>query len=206
MRDNSISKISKTEWLLMCFKGVFLIFHIFVLYLSRNKSLIFQDVDAWQERLNKKERRIISFVYFMVHYKAFRNLFYFRIGKIQHLINFLCPKLSTLHIYVIQNLGAGLFIEHGESTYIYAKSIGKNCYINQQVTIGYSNKTDCPILLDNVQVKAGAKVIGNVTLGDNVIVGANAVVVKNIPDNCVVVGVPAYIIKRDGLKTKEILE
>jgi serine O-acetyltransferase len=48
-------------------------------------------------------------------------------------------------------------------------------------------------------------VIGNVTINDNVIVGANAVVVKDVPSNCVVVGVPAYIIKRDGVKVKEQL-
>jgi serine O-acetyltransferase len=48
-------------------------------------------------------------------------------------------------------------------------------------------------------------VIGGIKVGDNSIVGANAVVVKNVPSNCVVVGVPAYIIKKDGLKVKEDL-
>lgn len=202
--DPVISKITKAEWLFMTFRIFFLIFHIFLFYISKNRNLICQDIDNWQKCLSKRENRIIALIYLLVHYKAFRNLFYLRIGKIQYLINFLCPKLSSLHISV-QELGAGLFIEHGDSTYIYAKSIGKNCYVNQQVTIGYSNKTDCPTLLNNVHVKAGAKVIGNVLLGNNVIVGANAVVVKNVPDNCVVVGVPAYIIKRNGIKVKELL-
>lgn len=52
---------------------------------------------------------------------------------------------------------------------------------------------------------AGAKVLGKVTIGDNSIVGANAVVVKDVPPNCTVVGVPAYIIKRDGKKVHEDL-
>lgn len=205
MSTVSVSKISKAEWLLMAVGIIFLVIHIIILYTSKNKRLILQDVDKWLERLSKRENRFVGFIYLLVNYKAFRNLYYLRIGKIHYLINFLSPKLNSLHISVIQGVGTGLFIEHGESTYIYAKSIGKDCYINQQVTIGYSNKTDCPILMDNVHVKAGAKVIGNVVLGNNVIVGANAVVVKDVPDNCVVVGVPAYIVRRNGIKTKERL-
>lgn len=46
--------------------------------------------------------------------------------------------------------------------------------------------------------KAGAKVLGKITIGNNVIIGANAVVVKDVPDNCTIVGVPAYIIKKEG--------
>ena len=74
------------------------------------------------------------------------------------------------------------------------------------MTIGYSNATDAPVLLDNVQVKAGAKIIGKVTVGNNCIVGANAVVVKDVPDNCTVVGVPAYIVKKDGINVRMSLQ
>lgn len=83
--------------------------------------------------------------------------------------------------------------------------IGANGWINQQVTIGYKDKTGRPQIGDNVRITAGAKVIGNLKIGNNVTVGANAVVVKNVPDNCVVVGVPASIIQRDGIKVKEAL-
>jgi len=88
-----------------------------------------------------------------------------------------------------------LFIEHGFSTIISCRKIGKNCYINQQVTIGYSDATNCPTIGDNVEIKCGAKVIGGITVGDDVIIGANAVVVKDIPPHSIVVGVPARIIK-----------
>ena len=97
-----------------------------------------------------------------------------------------------------EDIGPGLFIQHGFSTVIAARKIGKNCWINQQVTIGYANERDQPTICDNVKIHAGAKVIGNVTIGDNSIVGANAVVVKDVPPNCTVVGVPAYIVKKDG--------
>jgi serine O-acetyltransferase len=104
-----------------------------------------------------------------------------------------------LYIYT-NDIGKGLFVQHGFATIIAAKSIGENFWVNQQVTIGYSNDTDMPTLSDNVTVNAGAKVIGDVLIGNNSIVGANAVVVKNVPANCTVVGIPAYIIKKDGIK------
>ncbi len=112
--------------------------------------------------------------------------------------------MSTLYIYT-QDIGKGLFIQHGFATIIAAQSIGENCWINQQVTIGYANKEDIPVIGNNVVINSGAKVIGKVEIGNNAIVGANAVVVKNVPQNCTVVGVPAYIIKKDGVKTKERL-
>lgn len=58
---------------------------------------------------------------------------------------------------------------------------------------------------NNVKVHAGAKVIGGITIGDNVVIGANAVVVKDVPSNCTVVGIPAYIIRKDGLSVKKPL-
>lgn len=112
--------------------------------------------------------------------------------------------MNTLFI-TTDSIGEGLFIQHGFATVIAARSIGKNCWINQQVTIGFSNESDCPVLKDNVTVNAGAKVIGGITIGNNSQIGANAVVVKNVPDNCVVVGIPAYIIKRNGVKVREEL-
>lgn len=107
--------------------------------------------------------------------------------------------MTTLFI-LTPDIGEGLFIQHGFSTIIAAESIGKNCWINQQVTIGFNNKNERPTLLDNVTVYAGAKIIGGVEVGENSIVGANAVVVKNVPQNCTVVGIPASIIKCNGKK------
>lgn len=87
-----------------------------------------------------------------------------------------------------------MYIQHGFATIVTAESIGNNVWINQQVTIGY-NGASAPMIGDNVVIYAGAKIIGGVHIGNNVTVGANAVVTKDIPDNCVVAGVPARIIK-----------
>ena len=74
--------------------------------------------------------------------------------------------------------------------------IGKNCHISQNVTIGgTSGLYEVPVLGDNVQVGAGAVIIGPVHIGDNVIIGANSVVNKDIPANSVAVGAPAKVIK-----------
>ncbi|MCM3600624.1 serine acetyltransferase [Robertmurraya korlensis] len=91
----------------------------------------------------------------------------------------------------------GIIISH------YAK-IGTNCTIYQQVTIAESKDGKAAIIGDNCLIGAGAKIIGDVKIGKNVKIGANAVVLKDIPDNCTVVGVPAKVIKKDGVKVAEI--
>lgn len=70
--------------------------------------------------------------------------------------------------------------------------------IGQGVTIGgKSGWYEVPVIGDNVEINAGARVLGPVRIGNNVIIGANSVVVKDVPDNCVVAGIPARIIRKD---------
>lgn len=81
--------------------------------------------------------------------------------------------------------------------------IGKNCQIYQQVTIvqvGPDEIATSAIIGDDCVIGAGAKIVAAVKIGNNVKIGANAVVTKDIPNNCTVVGVPARIIKRDGIR------
>jgi len=141
------------------------------------------------------------FVRLMTFNPEYRSLFYYRVGNIGLPLILLCRPMPSLYIYT-KKIGGGLFIQHGFATIIAAAEIGQNCWINQQVTLGFSNTTDAPTLADNVTVSAGAKVIGKVTVGANSQIGANAVVVKDVPPNCTVVGVPAYIVKKDGTKVR----
>ena len=69
----------------------------------------------------------------------------------------------ALHIHT-PKIGPGLFIQHGFATIIAAKSIGANSWINQNVTIGYTNKADHPAIGNNVMICAGAIIIGNVSI------------------------------------------
>ncbi len=179
--------------------------HIILLKTHKNKDIIQYDVERWMKVLNIKKSLKLGFIILLTFFPEYRNLFYHRIGgSISLWIGWLCPEMKTLFINT-RNIGPGLFIQHGFSTIIAARYIGRDCWINQQVTIGYSNKTDCPYLGDNVTINAGAKIIGGIKMGNNSIAGANAVVVKNVPDNCTVVGAPAYIIRRNGIKVREKL-
>lgn len=144
-----------------------------------------------------------SFVYVLLKCKTFRNVMYYRVGRKSFFLKYLRPEV-TCEIGT-RDIGPGLYIEHGTATYIAAKKIGCNFTINQCATVGYSNAIDAPIIGDNVSVKAGAKVIGKCTIGNNVKIGANAVVVKNVPDNCTIVGVPGRIVKRNGIRVDEPL-
>jgi serine O-acetyltransferase len=178
--------------------------HLLVFHLHPKRKIVHVDTKRWLEVYHQDYGLSMGFIFLMSHYPEFRNLFYYRIGSISFFLNILCRRMNTLFI-TTETIGEGLFIQHGFATVIAARSIGRNCWINQQVTIGFSNKDDCPVLEDNVTINAGAKVIGGIKVGKNSIVGANAVVVKNVPENCVVVGVPAYIVKRDGQKVKQEL-
>lgn len=111
--------------------------------------------------------------------------YYRRLRNISYKIGFQIPPNTC---------GYGLKIYHYGYLIINAKvRIGKNATLYPGVEIG--DKGGCPTIGDNVFIGAGAKVFGPITIGNNVTIAANAVVTKNIPDNAVVGGVPAKIIK-----------
>ena len=78
--------------------------------------------------------------------------------------------------------------------------VGKNTLIYQNVTLGRIglDNQDAPVIGDNCVIGAGACILGKIHIGDNVKIGANAVVTKDIPDNCTAVGVPAKVIHKNG--------
>lgn len=99
-------------------------------------------------------------------------------------------------------IGSGFYIGHFGGIVVNEKSIiGKNCNISHGVTIGQANRGEnkgYPTLGDNIYIGPGAKIIGAITIGNNVAIGANCVVTKNIPDNAVVVGIPGRVISQKG--------
>lgn len=166
---------------------------------SRQRAFIDADITRWNAlSLNDIRPAWFLWVQLMGMYPEFRSLFYHRLGWSGRVVAALCRPESTLHICT-RDIGPGLFFQHGFATIVAARRIGSDCWINQQVTIGYQGSKN-PVIGDRVKILAGAKVIGGVTLGNDVTVGANAVVVRDVPDGCTVVGVPARIIKRYGRK------
>ena len=83
-------------------------------------------------------------------------------------------------------------------------TIGKNCNISHGVTLGQANRginKGYPILGDNIYIGPGAKIIGAVKVGNNVAIGANCVVTKDVPDSSVVVGIPGKVISQQGSRS-----
>lgn len=94
-------------------------------------------------------------------------------------------------------LGGGLLLPHPQGVVIHPDAkVGPNCLLLQQVTLGTGPKPGTPRLGGHVDVGAGAKILGGVTIGDHAVIGANAVVISDVPAHCVAVGVPAVIKRR----------
>ncbi len=145
---------------------------------SNARRLVMADLRQWS-RWRHTACNLWGFSYLLGSYPEFRSVFYKRVGVLRLLSSWWLRGKNTLEI-TTNDIGGGLIIQHGFSTIISAERIGKNCKIYQQVTIGFDHD---------------AKVIGGITVGDNVLIGANAVVVKDVPSNSIVAGVPARIIR-----------
>ena len=109
-----------------------------------------------------------------------------------------------IEIHPGATIGKGLFIDHGSGVIIgETAELGDNITLYQGVTLGGTGKEQGkrhPTLGDNVMVSAGAKVLGSFKIGENSKIGAGSVVLKEVPANCTVVGVPGRIVKQDGAK------
>lgn len=101
-------------------------------------------------------------------------------------------------------VGYGLYLPHviGGGIITNCKSIGNYCAINCGVLLGNKGTEDLAVVGDNVDMTTGCKIIGKVIVGNNVIIAPNSVVVKNIPDNAIVSGIPSKILKFKDDNTK----
>lgn len=101
--------------------------------------------------------------------------------------------ISGFEIFYTADIGEGIKINHGLGTVIGARcKIGKNALIHQNVTLGDKNGQR-PVLLDNVTIYAGAKVLGGIICGNNSIIAANCVCMIDVPNNGVILGIPGKI-------------
>ncbi|MER2260598.1 MAG: serine O-acetyltransferase [Psychrobacillus sp.] len=107
-------------------------------------------------------------------------------------------------------IGRRFFIDHGSGVVIGETcEIGDDCTIYQGVTLGGTGKEKGkrhPTLKNNVLVATGAKVLGSITIGDNSKVGAGSVVLKDVPEDSTVVGIPGVVVIQNGKKVKRDLD
>ncbi len=110
--------------------------------------------------------------------------------------------LTGIEIHPAARIGRGLFIDHGMGTVIgETTEIGDNCTLYQGVTLGGTGKETGkrhPTLGNNVVVGVGASVLGNIVIGDNALIGAGSVVIRSVPADSTVVGVPARTVREQG--------
>ena len=125
---------------------------------------------------------------------SYRSLFYWRTDNFW--LDFFAKKETNLYFVTpSKEVEPGLVFYHGYSTIINAKHIGKDCQIWHNVTIGKKSTApinDKPTIGDNCSICTGAIVVGDISIGNNTIIGANATVVKDVPENCVVVNQAVY--------------
>ncbi|NHJ40973.1 MAG: serine O-acetyltransferase [Asgard group archaeon] len=114
----------------------------------------------------------------------------------------IAAQLTGIDIHPGAEIGSDFFIDHGKGTVIgETTEIGDNVTIYQGVTLGgvsLEKKKRHPTVGDNVVIGAGAKVLGPITIGENSKIGANSVVIKDVPPNSVVVGVPGRVVQREA--------
>lgn len=117
-----------------------------------------------------------------------------RIARVRHLF---WSMVTQSDIEPRATLGRRLMLPHPNGVVIHEDAvIGDDCMIMQQVTIGMIGDGEVPRIGNRVYVGAGAKIIGKLTVGDGARIGANAVVVKDVPANCTAVGVPAQVMQQ----------
>lgn len=169
---------------------------------STYKDRIEKDVDRfWTVHYGRKPSNYaIGIIRELANCIEFRNLFFYRCGRVgrilSHLSLFFLPTQKLLFFGVDRSrFMGGAFIQHGYCTVITAESIGENFWVNQNVTIAYSGK-GTPIIGDNVHIASDANVVGGIKIGNNVTIGAGTTVVRDVPDNTLVVSQkPRYIPK-----------
>ena len=168
---------------------------------SKQKHLIKKDIARWNQINQNNLSFFESLNWYMTYNKEFRNLLGHRLRHPAYsfdclvhygILRLLWKPMESLFIYT-KEIGGGLFIQHGFATIINAKKIGENCRIYQQVTIGCKDG-GTPVLEDNVSVTCGAIVLGGITMHANSLAAAGAVVLKDVPQNAIVAGVPAKIV------------
>ncbi len=188
---------------------LYIILALFVIKQTLIAIFFYSDIRAAQ----KRDPAAKSFIEVLLLYQGLHALVAYRIGHAFYKMRlfFLARWLSQMarwatgiEIHPGARIGKRFFIDHGMGVVVGETAIiGDDVLLYQGVTLGGTGIEQGkrhPTIGNNVVVGTGAKVLGNITIGDNSYIGANAVVIKDVPPNSTVVGVPGRITKQDGKK------
>ena len=146
----------------------------------------------------------------IIAYRLSHWLYTKKFMTVARIVSQVARFITGIEIHPGAKIGKGLFIDHGMGVVIgETAEIGDNCLIYQGVTLGGTGKDHGkrhPTLGNSVMVGAGAKVLGPFKVGDGAKIASNAVVLAEVPPNTTAVGVPARIVKRDGVKVCQDLD
>lgn len=156
----------------------------------------------------------VFFCYPGLHAIIFHRIAHFfyrhRLFLIARIISHLSRFLTQIEIHPGARIGEGLFIDHGAGVVIgETTEIRDNVTLYQGVTLGGTGKEKGkrhPTIGNNVVISTGAKIMGSITIGDNSKIGAGSVVLKNVPPNSTVVGVPGRVVMRNGQKVNNAID
>lgn len=172
---------------------------------SSSKEYVLEDLRLWSEKMYGRQLPDKEMFFKRMSFDPkFRTLFYHRVNC-SGIIKRILPPAELLFIRKTTEIApGGVFFVHPWCTRIGARKIGKNCTIRHLTTIGSNGdpkKMDAtPIIGDNVDIGCLCGIFGDIVIGNNVKIGAGSIIVKSVPDNCVVVGNPAKIIKQNGVR------
>lgn len=171
--------------------------------IKQQKNIVLDDLCQWNKirKIDKTEED--AFLYSFNKWPEFRSLVAYRLKDRANELDSLNKtilhqaNLKTANDLYIQcdDIDVGFFLQHAYSTYIFAKKIGKNFWINQNVTIG-QYRGGIPTIGDNVEIRTGAVCFGNIHIVNNVKIGANATVNFDVPDNATVIPSKSIIIEK----------
>ncbi|MGI6733797.1 MAG: serine O-acetyltransferase [Anaerovoracaceae bacterium] len=147
-------------------------------------------------------------VWALIFHKPAHWLYKHNLKLIARIISQISRFLTGIEIHPGATIGKRCFIDHGMAVVIgETTEIGDDVTIYQAVTLGGTGKETGkrhPTIGNNVVISSGAKVLGPFRVGNNSKIGAGSVVLKEIPDNCTVVGIPGKIVKRGNQRTEDL--
>lgn len=176
-------------------------------------SLLAQDIRAVKERdpaarSSLEVLLLYSGLHAIIWHRLAHRLYKARLFFLARLISQISRFFTGIEIHPGAKIGRGVFIDHGSGVVIgETAEIGDGCTIYQGVTLGGTGKDKGkrhPTLGKNVLVGSGARILGPFTVGDNAKIAANAVVLSEVPANSTAVGVPARVVRLNGVRVEQL--